>query len=197
MTMTFLEILRRRRDGARSGSARAGKCVFANDVDPKKRDGVYIRNFGRDHFLLRDIKDVTIDDLPPGRVDCAWMSPPCVGHSEAGNRKGFDEKQSRAFWPCSDSIQALDTAGRAPLTVAFENVAGIKPGEPSRDAGGVRALPLPVRNPDRRRSAFRRKAERRHLVVGAHRDLGVDPGTIVRASDEDAASAQHRSHRHS
>jgi DNA (cytosine-5)-methyltransferase 1 len=74
--------------------------------------------------LEGDIANVTTRDLP-GRADCAWLSPPCVGHSEAGNRQGFDERQSNAFWPAWHRIEDLNREGRAPRTIVFENVSGI------------------------------------------------------------------------
>jgi DNA (cytosine-5)-methyltransferase 1 len=125
MTWTFYEFF------AGGGMARIGfgdgwRCLFANDRSATKGD-VYAANFGRDHLLIRDVADVTIDNLPPGRADCYWMSPPCVGHSEAGRQKGFDEEESRAFWPAWALVEALDALGRAPLMIVFENVTGIKP----------------------------------------------------------------------
>jgi DNA (cytosine-5)-methyltransferase 1 len=61
------------------------------------------------------------------RADLVWLSPPCVGHSEAGKRAGFDEEESRAFWPAWALVEGLVAEGRAPLIAAFENVTGIKP----------------------------------------------------------------------
>jgi site-specific DNA-cytosine methylase len=111
---------------ARLGFGSGWECVVANAISPAKR-AAYVANFGRGNFLCRAVEDVKIADLPPGRVDCCWMSPPCVGHSEAGNKLGFDERESRAFWPAWALIEALDAQNRAPLTAAFENVVGIKP----------------------------------------------------------------------
>jgi DNA (cytosine-5)-methyltransferase 1 len=99
---------------------------FANDISVVKA-AAYRANFGRKHFLRRDVADVTIADLPAGRAECAWMSPPCVGHSEGGKRRGFDETESGSFWPCWALIEGLNAEGRAPRTIVFENVTGIKP----------------------------------------------------------------------
>jgi DNA (cytosine-5)-methyltransferase 1 len=159
---------------ARRGFGPSWTCVFANDIDPKKRDA-YIANFGHDHFLLLDVKDVTIGDLPAGCADCAWMSPPCVGHSEAGNRKGFDDEQSSAFWPAWEKIEALDARNGAPLTTAFENAPGIKP----ENLAAVQAAfgRAHYRHATRMADAqhFVPQSRKRYFVVGAHRDLGVDP----------------------
>jgi DNA (cytosine-5)-methyltransferase 1 len=59
---TFLEFF------AGGGMARIGlgdgwSYLFANDFDPMKAAS-YTQNFGRSHFLRRDIADVTLTDLP-------------------------------------------------------------------------------------------------------------------------------------
>jgi DNA (cytosine-5)-methyltransferase 1 len=174
--MTFYEFF------AGAGMARLGfglgwESVFANDVSPAKKAS-YVANFGRGRFLCRAVEDVTIADLPPGRVDCAWMSPPCVGHSEAGNKLGFDEDQSQAFWPTWALIEALDAQTRAPWTAAFENVVGIKP-ENLRavQSAFTRAHYLhATRIVDA--SHFVPQSRERVIVIGAHRDLGVDPESL-------------------
>jgi DNA (cytosine-5)-methyltransferase 1 len=110
---------------ARLGFGPNWETVFANDISPAKA-AIYRANFGRERFLCRAVEDVTLADLPPGRVDCCWLSPPCVGHSEAGDRRGFDDPESRAFWSQWKLVEALDAERRAPLTGVFENVVGIK-----------------------------------------------------------------------
>jgi DNA (cytosine-5)-methyltransferase 1 len=102
-------------------------------------------------------------------------SPPCVGHSEAGDKKGFDDEQSRAFWPCWALIEALGAEGRAPLTVIFENVSGIKP-------ENLRAVQAAIRRADYKISTrivdaqfFVPQQRERVIIVGAHESLGVDP----------------------
>src|SRR5579871_2983652 len=162
---------------ARLGFGLDWQCTFANDVS-RAKERAYVANFGRDEFLLRDVKDVTIADLPSGRADCVWMSPPCVGHSQAGNHKGFDEQQSRAFWPAWEKVAALDERGRAPLTTVFENVPGMRP-------ENLRAVQAAFDRAHYRHATrivdaqhFLPQTRERYFVVGAHRDLGVDPESL-------------------
>ena len=168
---------------AGGGMARLGfgsECnyAFANDVSATKARA-YNANFGREHFLRRAIENVTIADLPPGRADCAWMSPPCVGHSAAGNKEGFNEAESKAFWPTWALIEALDAQGRAPLTVVFENVDRIKP-------ENLRAVQDAFTRAGYRHATrlidaahFVPQSRKRYFVIGAHRDLGVDPEPLL------------------
>jgi DNA (cytosine-5)-methyltransferase 1 len=118
---------------------------------------------------------VTIADLPPGRADCVWMSPPCVGHSEAGNKQGFDEEQSRAFWPAWEKIEALDAQGRTPLIAAFENVTGIKPENLRAVQAAFERAHYRIATRIIDASPFVPQSRERYFVIGAHRDLGVDP----------------------
>ena len=108
----------------RIGLGDSWRCLFANDIDPKK-GSAYAANFGRDHLMVCDVAKLTIADLPHERVDLVWLGAPCVGHSEAGNRQGFDEKQSGAFWPAWSLIEQLAAEGRAPRLVVLENVTGL------------------------------------------------------------------------
>jgi DNA (cytosine-5)-methyltransferase 1 len=98
-------------------------CLLANDIDPKKA-AAYADNFGHDHLHVCNVAALTTADIP-GRADLAWMSAPCVGHSEAGNRQGFNEKQSAAFWEASRLIEGLNREGRVPWVIVLENVEGL------------------------------------------------------------------------
>jgi DNA (cytosine-5)-methyltransferase 1 len=166
---------------AGSGASRLGfgsnwECVFANEISKKKGDA-YAANFGRAHLFVCDIADVSPHALP-GRADSVGLSPPCVGHSEAGNRGGFDEAQSRAFWPAWEKIEALDTLGRAPLTAAFENVSGIKP----ENLRAVQAAFTRAHYPHATRMVDAKylvpQSRERVIIIGAHRDLNVDPEPV-------------------
>jgi DNA (cytosine-5)-methyltransferase 1 len=170
---------------ARLGFGDGWECVFANDVSLEKA-AAYNMNFGgrNSHLLRRDVFDVKLAYLPPGRVYCCWLSPPCVGHSEAGNRKGFDEAESRAFWPAWALIEQLNREGRAPLTAVFENVSGIKP-------ENLRAVQAAFARADYIHATrvidtahFVPQTRERMFVVGVHRDLNVDPGPIFTAAME-------------
>src|SRR3954447_16166980 len=73
---------------AGGGMARAGlgdnwKCLFANDHN-RLKFSVYISNWGNDAFVLRDVHELVVNDLP-GCPDLAWASFPCQDLSIAGN----------------------------------------------------------------------------------------------------------------
>jgi DNA (cytosine-5)-methyltransferase 1 len=78
---------------ARLGFGARWKVILANDVSRMKAE-CYAVNFGAEHLRVCDVARLTTADVL-GVVDCAWMSPPCVGHSEAGNKQGFAEQESR------------------------------------------------------------------------------------------------------
>jgi DNA (cytosine-5)-methyltransferase 1 len=169
---TFLEFF----SGA--GMARIGfgpgwRYLFANDISQKK-GAVYSANFPGSELTVRDIAQVTLRDLPPARVDCAWLSAPCVGHSEAGDKQGFDEAESRAFWPAWSLIEALDAEGRAPLTAVFENVPGIKPENLAAVQPGFARAHYQHATRIIDAQHFVPQSRERYFVIGTHRDLGVD-----------------------
>jgi N6-adenosine-specific RNA methylase IME4 len=109
---------------AREGLGAGWRCILANDIDPKKGEA-YATNYGRDRLRVCDVAALASADIPPGLIDLVWMSPPCVGFSEAGDRTGFEEKQSGSFWPSWRLIEKLIAAGRIPKVIAFENVTGL------------------------------------------------------------------------
>jgi DNA (cytosine-5)-methyltransferase 1 len=169
---------------AGAGMARLGfgllwQCLFANDID-RKKCASYRRNFGGEHLIEGDIANVTTRDFS-GRADCAWMSPPCIGHSEAGNRQGFAEKQSNAFWPAWRRIEELNREGRSPLTAVFENVTGImqRGGAISEVRGafeeqGYRHATIII---DAARLAP--QSRERVFVIGVREELGVDIAALA------------------
>ena len=121
MTLNFYEFF------AGGGMARVGlgsswQCTFANDVDPEKAAS-YQANHGSARLVVKDIRQVTTDELP-GCADLAWASFPCQDLSLAGNRAGLNGERSGMFWPFWHLITALDKEGRAPKVIALENVYG-------------------------------------------------------------------------
>ncbi|MEZ4552965.1 MAG: DNA cytosine methyltransferase [Dehalococcoidia bacterium] len=100
--------------------ARSGiEVVFANDIEPFKRD-MYVENFGDDDFLLADVRTLSGNTIPS--IDIATASFPCTDLSLAGWRRGFDGEQSSLYW---EFIRILEEMGSArPATVVIENVPG-------------------------------------------------------------------------
>lgn len=106
----------------RLGLERAGwRIRFANDLDPKKLE-MYRAKFpdADEHYLLKDVHQVTADDLPT--VDLATASFPCTDLSLAGGRKGLGGKQSSAFWGFLSAIGSM--GDRRPPLILLENVTG-------------------------------------------------------------------------
>ncbi|VWD47051.1 DNA-cytosine methyltransferase [Burkholderia aenigmatica] len=119
---------------AGGGMARAGlgpqwTCLFANDIDQMKGE-TYAANWGDDHLSIKDIHDVTPDELSD-HADLAWASFPCQDLSLAGNGAGLghenrtkDRTRSGTFWPFWQLMRDLNAEQRAPKLIVLENVYG-------------------------------------------------------------------------
>ncbi len=113
--MTFLEFF------AGGGMAGLGlrpgfRCTFANDMDAKKAAS-YRANSDGAPIRICDIADLKASDIP-GHPSLIWGSPPCVGASLAGGRKGLGAEA----WKFLDLVQALRDEDRAASLVVIENV---------------------------------------------------------------------------
>lgn len=98
------------------------KCLFANDIDPKK-GAAYVANWGDREFKLADIYNLKAADLP-ARADLAWASFPCQDLSLAGAGAGLEGERSGAFWGFWQIINSLKAKGRSPTILVLENVCG-------------------------------------------------------------------------
>ena len=112
---------------AGAGMARAGlgdrwRCLFANDFDRKKA-ATYTINWGADHLLCGDVRNVTMDDLTDV-ADLVWASFPCQDLSLAGGGAGLKGERSGTFWPFWRLMTALADESRAPSVIVLENVCG-------------------------------------------------------------------------
>ena len=106
------------------GLAASGwSCVYANDIDPKKRQA-YEARFGREgHFHLGDVRDTAaVVERIPGRPVLATASFPCIDLSLAGHYRGLGGAHSSAFFGFADVLDAL--GDRRPPVVLVENVPG-------------------------------------------------------------------------
>lgn len=116
---------------ARAGLEKQWRCLFANDMDPIKAS-TYIDNWGVEHFDIRDVREITSNDLPH-HVDLTWASFPCQDLSLAGNGLGIGEKDSSAdeitrsgaVWPFLNLISNLSEENRKPPILVLENVLGL------------------------------------------------------------------------
>lgn len=128
--MTFLEFF------AGGGMARAGlgaewQCALANDIDAK-RGAAYAANWGKQGLVVDDVGALTPSDLP-GHPDLAWASPPCVGASLAGGRKGLGPEA----WAFLKLMQDLRAEGRAPRLIVIENVVATLTSLDGKDFGKI------------------------------------------------------------
>lgn len=120
---------------AREGLGDAWRCLFANDID-KKKAAAYQVNWGVEHFLTGDIRNITTAQLP-GKADLAWASFPCQDLSLAGNGAGLNGDRSGTFWPFWKLMQALSDEGRAPAIIVLENVYGALRSHGGRDFSAI------------------------------------------------------------
>jgi DNA (cytosine-5)-methyltransferase 1 len=107
-------------------SVHGWKCVYANDIEPKKRT-MYEDRFGQaDYYHVEDVwkTDRILARISAQRVDLATASFPCVDLSLAGNLKGLSGSESGAFYGFIEVMKKLRQQGRAPKAVLIENVIG-------------------------------------------------------------------------
>lgn len=104
------------------------KIVFANDFD-KDAATCYNSNelLVKDgcQCLLADIRSVESDKIPD--YDILLAGFPCQPFSNAGSRKGVNDKNGRGtlFEECERIIKAKVDEGKKPKAFVFENVRGI------------------------------------------------------------------------
>lgn len=108
----------------RAGLAESGwTCVYANDIDPKKRE-MYDLRFGDDgHFHLGDVWNTSeVISRIPDSPFLATASFPCIDLSLAGHWKGFEGDHSSTFFGFAKVIEQMGC--RRPKVVMLENVTG-------------------------------------------------------------------------
>jgi len=117
----------------REGLSSSGwSCVYANDVDPKKKE-LYDKRFGSgDHFHLGDVWELeeVIKKIPLSPF-LATASFPCIDLSLAGHWRGFDGKHSSTFFGFAKALDTL--AQRKPRLVMLENVTGFITSQGGKD----------------------------------------------------------------
>lgn len=131
---TFLEFF------AGGGMVRAGlgphwRCLFANDIDPKKTES-YAANWGDEALLVDDIRNVDPVGLD-GPADLMWGSFPCQDLSLAGGGAGLRGDRSGTFYPFMSLVGELQGLGRAPRMIVLENVVGTLTSHQGRDFAAI------------------------------------------------------------
>jgi DNA (cytosine-5)-methyltransferase 1 len=122
------------------GMARAGlepewRCLFANDIDPRK-GSAYAANWGSEQLRIADVGSLRAVDLQ-GRADLAWASFPCQDLSLAGAGAGLDGARSGAFWGFCSAMRILAAQRRAPRLIVLENVAGVLTSKGGEDFAAI------------------------------------------------------------
>lgn len=171
---------------ARAGLGPHWKCVFANDLDPKK-GASYRANWGDDVLKVADVRDLATKDLP-GVADLVWASFPCQDLSLAGNGRGLRGERSGAFWPFWDLMKALKVESRAPKIIVLENVCGALTSHSGKDfatlcltlqRGGYRYGALVIDA-----AFFVPQSRPRLFVIAVREDLMVSSGLRIEAPME-------------
>jgi DNA (cytosine-5)-methyltransferase 1 len=118
----------------RLGLAPTGwKCVFANDIDPKKQE-MYAAAFGQEHYHCGDIwESDRMCRLMPQGVTLATASFPCTDLSLAGHWRGINGKHSSAFFGFTELLRRMNR--ERPPIVLVENVAGLLTSNGGADFG--------------------------------------------------------------
>ncbi|MCY3921910.1 MAG: DNA (cytosine-5-)-methyltransferase [Chloroflexi bacterium] len=106
-------------------------CVFANDIAHDKAQ-MYVDHFGRDHLVVDDINNLTLDDLPDD-LDLLTASFPCIDLSLAGNRRGLAGEHSGTVWPFLDLAAEVVSNRTSPKALLLENVTGFVTSHGGRD----------------------------------------------------------------
>jgi len=104
---------------------REWKCIYANDIDPKKHQ-MYEDMFGAaPYYHVADVWETEeVTSRIQENVVLATASFPCVDLSLAGNRKGLAGKESGTFYGFMRVIEELTKGGNAPSIILIENVMG-------------------------------------------------------------------------
>ena len=165
---------------ARAGLGERWRCLFANDVDPRKAES-YRANWGPEALHVGDVGQVSTSQLP-GRADLVWASFPCQDLSLAGAGAGLSGARSGSFWPFWRLVKQLRAENREPRTIVLENVCGLLT---SHGGADFATLSQTVEGAGYRLGALIIDAQRflpqsrpRLVMVGIDRSLPV-PGRVL------------------
>ena len=108
-------------------------CPFAVDSNFRKANAYQLAFGPGGGFVRRDVRALTLADLPAGTPDLWWASSPCQDLSVAGPRVGVGGPRSGVLWPVMSLLHRSAADGRAPPLVVLENVAGAMTGRGGED----------------------------------------------------------------
>ncbi len=108
------------------------RCVYANDIDPRKLAMHETRNGPAGYYHLGDVAQTSeVVSRIPSRPFLATASFPCIDLSLAGHYRGLDGRHSSTFFAFADVLRAL--GDRRPRLVMLENVFGFLTSGQGRD----------------------------------------------------------------
>lgn len=93
------------------------EIVWANEFD-KDAAKTYRHNFGGEHLVECDIKNVKTEDIPDFDVLVAGF--PCQSFSSAGKQRGFDDNRGKLFFEIVRIVEQ-----KKPSIIFLENVANL------------------------------------------------------------------------
>ena len=99
--------------------------VCSNDIE-KSSKIIYKDNFSDNNFILKDIHDIDVSNIPVHNILCGGF--PCQPFSLAGEKKGFDDERSNVFWKILEILKK-----HTPEIIILENVKNLK----SHDKGNT------------------------------------------------------------
>lgn len=105
------------------------QIVFANDIDVDAskcyNSNYLLKEEGDVECRLEDIRNIDASEIPD--YDILLAGFPCQPFSNAGNRKGVNDKNGRGtlFEECERILKSKIEAGHKPKAFVFENVRGI------------------------------------------------------------------------
>lgn len=158
------------------------RCLFANDNDPKKAMSYRANHTGGKEFLLKDVAQLSLDELP-GLPDLVWASFPCQDLSLAGSGAGLAGKRSGMFKPFWKLMRELYKNGRAPKIIALENVYGAITSNGGRDfatlAAAFSGLGYSFGAVVVDAVHFLPQSRPRFFMIGVHSDLFIPEGLVA------------------
>lgn len=108
---------------ARIGLGPRWRCIFANELCPKKSEAYRVNHHSNGELVVDDVASLTTDRLP-GQAILSWASFPCQDLSLAGNGKGLEGDRSGTFWPFWRLMSKLSAENRQVPIIVLENVVG-------------------------------------------------------------------------